>query len=516
MSHKHFARFYLVLIALIVSIPVAARAQAVETAQKDGKQRDSAQDRKASEVEELKSKLDQLQQVIEQQNRVLAEMQKRIGEIESKTQTTLSTAASKVDRAARDNDQAAGLATAQTQSSQSSPAQTQTRPADRPVVVAGWDNRSAFLRSTDGNFETRITGYGQLDFRGYETGTNPTNTFLIRRARLSIEGRLHRYFDYKVEGDFADTNNMPLRDLFVRVRRIDEAQLTFGQFRVPISQEEIRSDAFQDFVERSMVNNLVPSRSPGVQLSGVIDKGVFEYQIGAFNGKGLLTANNNGTPETALRVRFNPWKHSDSFLAKGFIFGGAVTRGRSLIGTNVASTSVRGRTESQSVVFYAPDNINGEYVRANGEMTWLLGPAAIRAEYDQTNQHRDHLGPGGSNLPGVVGKGYTAQFTYLLTGEDKPEAGAVSPKRALFEGGSGVTGLGAWELKFRYANLQIANGTTKASRAETFYFGPNWYMNRFVRYLLDFGIERFKNPLQAPRPGDRNFFVVLSRIQFAF
>jgi phosphate-selective porin len=149
-------------------------------------------------------------------------------------------------------------------------------------------------------------------------------------------------------------------------------------------------------------------------------------------------------------------------------------------------------------------------------MTWLLGPAAIRAEYDQTNQRRDNLGPAGGNLAGVVAKGYTAQFTYLITGEEKPDAATVAPKRNLFADSNGNQGFGAWEVKFRYANLQIADGTTKANRAESFYFGPNWYLNRYVRYMLDIGFERFKDRVRTPNPGDRTFFVVLSRVQVAF
>src|SRR5260221_5960537 len=86
---------------------------------------------------------------------------------------------------------------------------------------------------------------------------------------------------------------------------------------------------------------------------------------------------------------------------------------------------------------------------------FLLGPATVRAEYDQTNQHRDNLGVGGRNLPGVVAKGYMAQFTYLVTGEEKPDAGAVTPKGNLFGDGNGKSGFGAGELKFRYSNLQF-------------------------------------------------------------
>lgn len=461
-------------------------------------------DEPAAEIDQLRSQVKQLRLLVEQQQRVLEEIQRRLDGTDVKPRP-----AAQVISPGSGESEARSIAEV-TQAS-GTQAANQPKAQDRPTAVAGWDRNHAFLRSADGSFETYVGGYAQLDFRGYQSGDHPPNTFLVRRARLAIEGKVARYFDYKLEGDFADLISTLLRDFYVNIHRIDEFQLRFGQFRVPISQEEIRSDNFQDFVERSMVNNIVPSRSPGMMAHGSINKGVFEYQIGAFNGKGLLVNNNNGTPETAIRLRFAPWKNGSAFIGKGFIFGGAYTQGRSAGGL-----SVRGLTESRSFNFFVPDTINGKYIRANGEMTWLLGPATIRAEYDQTNQRRENLGPGGSNLPGVVAKGYTGQFTYLITGEDKPEAGAVTPKSNLFGDGNGNQGFGAWELKFRYANLQIHDSTSKTNRAESFYFGPNWYLNRYVRYMLDLGFERFKDPVRSPKPGDRNFFVVLSRIQLAF
>ncbi|HKP11211.1 MAG TPA: porin, partial [Blastocatellia bacterium] len=285
----------------------------------------------------------------------------------------------------------------------------------------------------------------------------------------------------------------------------------FGQFKEPFSQEELRSDIYQDFVERSLVNNLAPSRSPGLMASGLINKGVFEYQVGTFNGKGLLALNNNNTPESVVRLRFAPWKNHDGFWDKGFAVGGAYAQGRGFGGT-----SVRGLTESRSFTYFTPDTVNGKVTRANGELTWTLGPATIRAEYDQTNQARDNLGALGANLPGVVAKGYMAQATYLLTGEPKPDAGPVVPKHNLFGDEASKTGWGAWELKFRFSDLQISDGTAKSNRAQTIYFGPNWYLNRYVKYLLDLGFERFNDPLRSPNPRDRNYFVVLSRVQIAF
>ena len=511
---KKTSLFSLHLAVLVLLIPLAfVQAQtnkpepSVVSAQR---QVNSTRDDKAEDVEQLKSQVKQLQLLVEQQQRALAEIQKRFDETDGKGRIPMPASSSKADGSVSVS---ADLHTASlevNQAPKNSPTATQSKPQDKPAVVAGWGDSHAFLRSADGSFETQIGGYGQLDYRGYQSGNHPPNSFFLRRARISVEGKLERYFDFRIEGDFSDAVT-PLRDFYVNIHRIDEFQLRFGQFRVPISQEEMRSDNYQDFVERSLVNNLVPSRSPGLGASGVLNKGVFEYQLGAWNGKGLLAANSTGTPETALRLRFNPWKHSKDFLSKGFIFGGAFTQGRSGV-----STSVRGLTESRSFIFFIPDTINGKYIRANGEVTWMLGPAAIRAEYDQTNQRRDNLGPGGGNLPGVVAKGYMAQFTYVLTGETKPEILTVTPKNNLFGDSNGRQGFGAWELKARYSNLQIADGTAKSNRAGTLYFGTNWYMNRFVRYMLDLGFERFKDPVRSPNPGDKNFFVVLSRVQVAF
>ena len=522
MSLNSKTSYFILQVALVaLFLPASsARAQSVTLGvaalmiQQPARQGDSTgreRDQSNSEVEQLKKKVEQLQSVVEQQQHALAEVLKRLGELDSNAKGVAAVTSSRPDgTVVVSPDLRAASVEVSTPPKNPAPA-SQPSTQDKPKPVAGWDKNHAFLRSADGAFEAFLTGYGQFDYRGYQAGNHPPNTFLVRRARLSLEGKLERYFDFKVEGDFADTTSTLLRDFYINIHRVDEFQLRFGQFKEPFSQEELRSDIYQDFVERSLVNNLAPSRSPGLMASGVIDKGVFEYQIGAFNGKGLLANNNNSSPEGAVRVRFAPWKNTKSFLGKGLFFGGAFADGRSLGGT-----SFRGLTESRSFTYFSPDNINGKYTRANGEMTWLLGPATIRAEYDQTNQHRDNLGVGGRNLPGVEAKGYMAQFTYLVTGEEKPDAGAVTPKRNLFGDGNNNTGFGAWELKFRYSNLQVTDGTTKSNRADTFYFGPNWYLNRFVKYVLDVGIERYKDPSRSPKPGDRNFFVVLSRIQVAF
>jgi len=467
-------------------------------------------------LEQLKARVELLESIVEKQRGALAELEKRLTDLAAKDGPQPASLG-----LAKKNDETGGAAPAREAVAAAQPQDVQRKMGNdnqaasqsrEPVSGAGgWGRNHAILRSAEGDFETEIGGYVQLDFHGYASGSHPPNTFLVRRARLFLDGRVQKYFDFRIEGDFADTASTLLRDAYLRIHRIDELQLTFGQVRVPISQEELRSDAYQDFVERSMVNNLVPSRSPGIMASGVIGDGIFEYQVGAFNGKGLLANNTTGTPESAIRLRFNPWKNAHNFWAKGFIFGGAYTQGRSL-----GTTSVRGLTESRSITWFTPEPVAGKYIRANGEFTWLLGPAALRGEYDQTNQERESLGVGGTNAPGVVAKGYTAQFTYLLTGETKPEADVIVPRHSLFGEGSAGHGLGAWELKARFASLQISDSSFRSNRAESFFFGPNVYFNRFVRFMLDLGFERFNDPARSPNPSDRNYFVMLSRVQVTF
>jgi phosphate-selective porin OprO/OprP len=466
----------------------------------------------SAELDMLRVQVDRLKSLVEQQQRSLADMKKQLDELSSRSRGFTADFTSGPCDSIRAATVATPPSAEPTISGTSGPAST-SRPTTQKEapVAAGWDGNHAFLRSADGGFETYLTGYAQLDFRGYAAGVHPPDTFLVRRARLALEGKLFRYFEYKVEGDLADGTGTLLRDGWVRIHRIDEFQVTAGQFRVPFSQEEIRPDNVQDFVERSIVNSLAPSRSPGIMVSGAVAAGAFEYQLGAFNGKGLLANNNNGTPENALRLRVSPWKATDIFMLKGLAFGGAFTVGR-----NVNAQSLRGLTESRSFIYFAAEPVNGKLTRTNGELTWLLGPAAIRAEYDQVNQARDNLGAKGTNLPGVVAKGYTAQFTYLLTGENKLEAGSVEPRHNLFSNEGGKTGLGAWELKARYASLQFSDASAKSNRAQTIFFGANWYLNKFVRYVFDAGLERYTDPKRSPNPGDTNYFVVLSRIQVAF
>lgn len=441
------------------------------------------------ELEALRKLVREQEQTIEQLKQQLAEQRRLLEELRQEVRALV-----------RRADEASDVSNRSSERTASS--------RERAPSLFLWSSGRPTFRSADGDFELSFSGEVQLDFRAYgQESLAPPNTFLVRRLRLAMSGRMLSRYEYRIQADFAERGTGVLRDGWLRVHIRPGLSVQAGQFKEPFSQEELRSAMHIDFVERAMATRIAPSRSPGIQLVGEIADGKVVYHIGAFNGKGGLALNTTRTPEGVLRVRVSPWREKDAREGQGVSFGGAVALGRQRGGM-----SLIGQTESQSVTFFAARPVNGQLLRANGELTYLAGPFALRAEYNQMAQDRYQLGPNKTTLPAVVAKGYTMQATYLLTGEKKPENGPVIPRRSFLSSGKGERGWGAWEAKIRYSVLQLSDGMGSA-RAETVTCGVNWYLTPFVKYMLDLAVERF--PARPLHHAERSISV-LTRLQFAF
>ena len=407
--------------------------------------------------------------------------------------------------------------------------------AEKPAApAAGFNGEHFFIKA--GDFQLQPYGYFQSDYRAYHGDGVPADTFLIRRARFGFQGSYGTHYDFAILADAAASNGITLRDLYVNIKPFPEFQVQVGQFKEPFAQELIQGVTNIDFIERSLASLLYPSaatafRSPGAQVRGDIAGGIMQYWVAAFNGKGILTNNTTNEPEVIGRLRFYPWKKHKDHLLQGFAFGGAIGHGKT-----------RGLSNEQSFSSAFPDGaftllptftINGRVDRWNAEGTWTHGPWAVRAEYDQLRQARRNVGSedfggiGFVTLPAVVGKAGYAQATYLLTGETRPENGTPKVKHPVMGPGT-EHGWGAWEVAFRYDKLQakepgllIPNPFTPGGvptfvgHADTFTAGLNWYLNYWVRYQANFGVDRLAQPSttgQLPQ----NFFVLLQRLQVRF
>jgi hypothetical protein len=357
---------YLSVLAILLSLLISAQAQILAADAPLQRQSDSHKDpAPPDEVELLKLRVSQLERLTEQQARAMTMMEQRLTELEQKvaapSPTKPSTPGKPSTKSSKESSQMQENAPGKVSSARNSRSllqHEQPLPPNTPRLS---------IQNTDGKMTANLSVIGQLDFRGYETGNHPPDSFLIRRAEVGIDGTIANHFDYKIMADFSDTRSTLVRDAYVVIHQSSALHLQFGQFKEPFSQEELSGNANLDFVERSMINALAPSRSPGVMVFGTIHHGTLEYQAGAFNGKGLLALNNNNTPEEAVRLRFQPFRNKEGSLFKNLAVGGAFAAGR-----NQNGTSIQGFTESHSFTFFTSEPVNGAVRRANGELSWRI------------------------------------------------------------------------------------------------------------------------------------------------
>jgi hypothetical protein len=410
---------------------------------------------------------------------------------------------------------------------------------DAPLA-AGWNGEHFFIRSADGQFSISPYGYVDTDYRAYKGDGAPSDTFILRRARFGFQGNYGSHFDFALLTDAAATTGSVVRDVYLNVRVRPEFQFQAGQFKTPFAQESGTGATNLDFVERGFQSMLYPSaasayRSPGIALHGDIDGGVMQYWVGAFNGKGYAIANTTNQPEVIGRLRFYPFRKSNSSWFKEFAFGGAIDRARSrgLSGDQ----SFSGALPDAAYTFFPQFAINGPVQRYNGEFTYIKSGLAVRGEYDQLNMSRNNIGSeqagglGFVSLPSIIAKAWDLSATYLLTGEKQPENGTPRVKHPLFgpdtPGGKG-RGLGAWGVGFRYMGIQAnepgANFLdyytpgyvpTFNYHTDEFTMGLTWYPNYWVKYSVNLGIDQLKDPSTIGAV-PQNYYVVLQQLQFRF
>jgi len=415
---------------------------------------------------------------------------------------------------------------------------------------AGIENGKPFFKSTDGNFYVDLGGRLQADFDAAEadartlTGVRLGSQFLMRRAYLEVAGRLFRWINFRIDTDFTDSQ--PLRDVFIELAPLPELRLIAGQFETPFSLEELTSSKHIDFVERSLVNELAPSYDRGVMVFGSLMHGVASYSLGGFNGSGQNTTDNNPDKDLAGRLVLAPFKTSNNFWLKGFQIAGDFTWGNQ--GT---SRSAQGRTSARTLnrfVFFAAQPTRGDRLRYGVDMAWLVGPAAVKFEYDVQTNERWHLGLKGGDLDKVTAKGWYVSATYVLTGEEKRLSAPVVPMHP-FVPIVGKLGPGAWELGIRYAKLTFRSddpvnffdgnltripggGRTAENGAEALTLGVSWYPNERTRLMFNWTNNWYDNALGTPfscrttcastslsnlqRSNDKSSWELLSRLQLWF
>ncbi|MEO8176776.1 MAG: porin [Sphingomicrobium sp.] len=113
------------------------------------------------------------------------------------------------------------------------------------------------IADPSGNFSFKPRGVVEADavaFIEHNGGYDYNNGTGFRRARIGCEGTALKWWNYRIEVDFAG-NAVNLTDAYLQCTRIPKTLLTLGQHKAPFGLESNNSDNYNMFLERGMFTN---------------------------------------------------------------------------------------------------------------------------------------------------------------------------------------------------------------------------------------------------------------------
>lgn len=158
----------------------------------------------------------------------------------------------------------------------------------------------------------KLSGYGMMQYQYSSQENAKSNTFNIRMARVSLEGRILDDFYWKSQiqfnGNTSTLGTSPrVVDLFAEWQKYEFAKIKVGQFKRPFTFENPMNPIDQGFMSYSQNVSALAGfndragghasngRDIGVQLQGDFLKNsngrnLIHYQIGVYNGQGINTS----------------------------------------------------------------------------------------------------------------------------------------------------------------------------------------------------------------------------------
>jgi phosphate-selective porin OprO/OprP len=364
--------------------------------------------------------------------------------------------------------------------------------AKGPQPLAGAGSDGFYVRTPDKSFDLRFRAYTHFDARYFtEEDDAFTDTFTFRRVRPIVEGTLGNVVDFRIMPDFANST-LVLQDAYLNLKYFPLANLQAGKFKGPFGLERLQSATTMTFVERALPTQLVPNRDLGMMLHGNWREGFLQYQLALMNGVSdgaSADVDSADGKEFVGRLFMHPFQDSTAEWLSGLGLGFAVDYGRQDSGAPAAY-----RTQGQATFFQyaAGTELTGSRVRYSPQGYYYWGPFGLLAEYVNTSTDLVRLG----EKEQFDNDAWQIAVNYVITGENASFKGVVP--RSDFAPGQG--GWGAWEVAARYHELHVdqdafdagfASILTSASDAKAWGVGVNWYLNRWVKLMLDYDRTSF-------------------------
>jgi phosphate-selective porin OprO/OprP len=300
----------------------------------------------------------------------------------------------------------------------------------------------------------------------------------FRRARLAISGTFEETTEFKAEYEFAK-GEAGLRDVYVGLKKLPVVGgVRVGHFKEPFSLQQLTSDRYLIFIERSLADAFAPARNTGIMIGNGYNRatwyaGYFREADGFGNGSG------GGDSHGTARVTFLPWDGGED--NSRLIHLGIAGSLRNPPGDALAFAS---RPETN----LAPRVVNTgamdatEEVLLGAEAAAVYGSFSVQGEFMQAMVEADLAGD-----PTFMGS--YAEASYMLTGEHRNynrRAGIFDRLRpeSPFKGSG--SGPGAWELAARWSYLDLSDENVAGGEVTDLSGALNWYINSNFRLMTNY------------------------------
>jgi phosphate-selective porin OprO and OprP len=179
----------------------------------------------------------------------------------------------------------------------------------------------------------KLSGYTQVRFQALPE-KDKIDGFDVRRARLSLKGDITPRISYKLQQEFGG-GAVKLIDADLGFEYNQHLKLNVGQFKIPVSQENLISSNKYELINRSQVVEALVARGKdvignqngrdiGILLSGglwqVSENTILDYALGLFNGSGINGTDKDEEKDIAGRLIAHPI--SGLSVGGSFLIGG--------------------------------------------------------------------------------------------------------------------------------------------------------------------------------------------------
>lgn len=410
------------------------------------------------------------------------------------------------------------------------------------------------FESPDGNFSFTPTGRVHADYRIFDYNDNSNNaapagtgnsianttsagadTFDIRRARIGFKTKYKEFYEAELNADISTGANTSVSTTawdvaYFNVAWWKQAQFRFGLFKMPMNLEELTSSNNIDFMERSYINALSPTKEIGAMIHGTPFTGTtYALAFSNGNGKNVDTDIREDGKDVIGRVTANFAEMGDTPNKEAiYHVGVSYSQGDQPQGT----VGVNGRAESRGATFFrAPVLANAPFKSIDRTRVGIEGAVAIRnfkvqGEWLQQNNDFET----NTRNYDLDTNAWYAEALWAITGEkyaDGYKNGAMGSIKPLKDFDPATFSGGAWEIGLRFnkfdasdydtlgvavqtggavtdASFGVNNAATKAagfSEAKSYTAGIKFLPNSNMRFMLNYVKTDFDNVIGGATGG---------------